>query len=46
MHYDVAIIGGGPGGSATAIAATRAGLLTRRGAHGVGTSGIGAWPPK
>jgi len=26
MHYDVAIIGGGPGGSATAIAAARAGL--------------------
>ena len=26
MHYDVAIIGGGPGGSATAIAAVRAGL--------------------
>jgi geranylgeranyl reductase family protein len=26
MHYDVAIIGGGPGGSATAITAARAGL--------------------
>ena len=26
MHFDVAIIGGGPGGSATAIAAARAGL--------------------
>jgi len=26
MHYDVAIIGGGPGGSATAIAAARAGF--------------------